>query len=177
MDDNQYHEAVHQLLQRRNTSEFLNSESLSRRTQHNHSKTNNNNTSSTSTCRDNGNDTLRNSKRKSRTALMLSQSDDDDHGHDDDHNDHHDGYEANQSDLPSMDTLSLLHRRLKASQANLLQKEQAWHELVDSSRKYQAMVDRDYSYLLIPQVRLAHKYPISPWEMIHPPGGDNPVHI
>jgi hypothetical protein len=31
------------------------------------------------------------------------------------------------------------------------------------------------SYMLIPQVRLVHKYPISPWEMIHPPGGDNPV--
>jgi hypothetical protein len=31
--------------------------------------------------------------------------------------------------------------------------------------------------LLIPQVRLARKYPISPWEMIHPPGGDNPVRI
>jgi hypothetical protein len=31
--------------------------------------------------------------------------------------------------------------------------------------------------LLIPQVRLAHKYLISPWEMIRPPGGDNPVHI
>jgi hypothetical protein len=31
--------------------------------------------------------------------------------------------------------------------------------------------------LLIPQVRLAHKYPISPWGMIHPPGGDNPVCI
>jgi hypothetical protein len=31
--------------------------------------------------------------------------------------------------------------------------------------------------ILIPQVRLAHKYPISPWEMIHPPGGDNPVRI
>jgi hypothetical protein len=31
--------------------------------------------------------------------------------------------------------------------------------------------------LLIPQVRLAHKYPIPPWEMIHPPGGDNPVRI
>jgi hypothetical protein len=25
------------------------------------------------------------------------------------------------------------------------------------------------------QVRLAHKYPIPPWEMIHPPEGDNPV--
>jgi hypothetical protein len=25
------------------------------------------------------------------------------------------------------------------------------------------------------QVRLAHKHPISPWEMIHPPGGDNAV--
>jgi hypothetical protein len=31
--------------------------------------------------------------------------------------------------------------------------------------------------LLIPQVRLEHKYPIFPWEMIHPPGGDNPVRI
>jgi hypothetical protein len=30
--------------------------------------------------------------------------------------------------------------------------------------------------VLIPQVRPAHKYPISPWEMmIHPPGGDNAV--
>jgi hypothetical protein len=28
-------------------------------------------------------------------------------------------------------------------------------------------------WLLVPQVRLAHKYPISPWEMMHPPGGDN----
>jgi hypothetical protein len=27
--------------------------------------------------------------------------------------------------------------------------------------------------LLIPQVRPAHKYPNSPWETIHPPGGDN----
>jgi hypothetical protein len=31
--------------------------------------------------------------------------------------------------------------------------------------------------MLIPQVRLAHKYPISPWEMIHPPGKDNAVCI
>jgi hypothetical protein len=30
-------------------------------------------------------------------------------------------------------------------------------------------------YLLIPQVRPAHKYPISPWEIIHPLGGDNAV--
>jgi hypothetical protein len=29
--------------------------------------------------------------------------------------------------------------------------------------------------LLIPQVRPAHKYPISPWEMIHLAGGDNAV--
>jgi hypothetical protein len=29
--------------------------------------------------------------------------------------------------------------------------------------------------LLIPQARPAHKYPNSPWEMIHPPGGDNAV--
>jgi hypothetical protein len=29
--------------------------------------------------------------------------------------------------------------------------------------------------LLIPQVRPAHKYPISPWGMNHPPGGDNAV--
>jgi hypothetical protein len=32
-------------------------------------------------------------------------------------------------------------------------------------------------WLLIPQVRLAQKYPIPPWEMIHPPGEDNPVCI
>jgi hypothetical protein len=35
----------------------------------------------------------------------------------------------------------------------------------------------DLFYMLIPQVRLAHKYPNPPWEMIHPPGGDNPVRI
>jgi hypothetical protein len=29
--------------------------------------------------------------------------------------------------------------------------------------------------VLIPQVRPAHKYPISPWEIIHLPGGDNAV--
>jgi hypothetical protein len=29
--------------------------------------------------------------------------------------------------------------------------------------------------MLIPQVRPAHKYPNSPWEMIHPPEGDNAV--
>jgi hypothetical protein len=29
--------------------------------------------------------------------------------------------------------------------------------------------------MLIPQVRPAHKYSISPWEMIHLPGGDNAV--
>jgi hypothetical protein len=29
--------------------------------------------------------------------------------------------------------------------------------------------------VLIPQVRSAHTYPISPWEMIHLPGGDNAV--
>jgi hypothetical protein len=29
--------------------------------------------------------------------------------------------------------------------------------------------------MLIPQVRPAHKYRNSPWEMIHPPGGDNAV--
>jgi hypothetical protein len=39
-----------------------------------------------------------------------------------------------------------------------------------------AILDKyKHTRLLIPQVRLAHKYPISPWEMIHPPGGDNPV--
>jgi hypothetical protein len=31
------------------------------------------------------------------------------------------------------------------------------------------------NFMLIPQVRPAHKYPNSPWEMIHPPGGDNAV--
>jgi hypothetical protein len=32
-----------------------------------------------------------------------------------------------------------------------------------------------FNPLLIPQVRPAHKYPNSPWETIHPPGGDNAV--
>jgi hypothetical protein len=32
---------------------------------------------------------------------------------------------------------------------------------------------RRIHYVLIPQVRPAHKYPISPWEMIHLPVGDN----
>jgi hypothetical protein len=31
--------------------------------------------------------------------------------------------------------------------------------------------------MLIPQVRQAHKYPNSPWEMIHLPGGDNAAGI
>jgi hypothetical protein len=31
------------------------------------------------------------------------------------------------------------------------------------------------THMLIPQVRPAHKYPNSPWETIHPPGGDNAV--
>jgi hypothetical protein len=35
--------------------------------------------------------------------------------------------------------------------------------------------DRLMVAMLIPQVRPAHKYPNSPWEMIHPPGGDNAV--
>jgi hypothetical protein len=39
-----------------------------------------------------------------------------------------------------------------------------------NSIKYQS-IDK----LLIPQVSVAHKYPNSPWEMIHPPGGDNAV--
>jgi hypothetical protein len=53
--------------------------------------------------------------------------------------------------------------------------------------KFQVYLEQQLGYIdnaqlgeedvLIPQVRLAHKYPISPWEMIHPPGGDNPVCI
>jgi hypothetical protein len=39
------------------------------------------------------------------------------------------------------------------------------------------MLDISEVTVLIPQVRLAHKYPIPPWEMIHPTGGDNPVRI
>jgi hypothetical protein len=35
--------------------------------------------------------------------------------------------------------------------------------------------DDFYQAVLIHQVRPAHKYPISPWEMIHLPGGDNAV--
>jgi hypothetical protein len=43
-------------------------------------------------------------------------------------------------------------------------------------KDYGSMLDKFYpSFMLIPQVRSVHKYPISPWEIIHPPGGDNPV--
>jgi hypothetical protein len=38
-----------------------------------------------------------------------------------------------------------------------------------------AFSETNVEWMLIPQVRPAHKYPISPWEMIHPPGGDNAV--
>jgi hypothetical protein len=42
--------------------------------------------------------------------------------------------------------------------------------------KFQKPKSPDLTHaLLIPQVRPTHKYPISPWEMIHPPGGDNTV--
>jgi hypothetical protein len=44
------------------------------------------------------------------------------------------------------------------------------------SSAYLRLVDNVISNaLLIPQVRPAHKYPNPPWEMIHPPGGDNAV--
>jgi hypothetical protein len=38
-----------------------------------------------------------------------------------------------------------------------------------------ATADKVLLSMLIPQVRPARKYPISPWEMIHLPGGDNAV--
>jgi hypothetical protein len=38
-----------------------------------------------------------------------------------------------------------------------------------------AAMEQVLDILLIPQVRPAHKYPNSPWEMIHSPGGDNAV--
>jgi hypothetical protein len=42
--------------------------------------------------------------------------------------------------------------------------------------QYRKLWGEDHGYwMLIPQVRPAHKYPISPWGMIHPPGGDNAV--
>jgi hypothetical protein len=47
----------------------------------------------------------------------------------------------------------------------------------DDLQEYDLKVSGKPKGLLIPQVRPAHKYPISPWEMIHPPGGDNPVRI
>jgi hypothetical protein len=45
------------------------------------------------------------------------------------------------------------------------------------SPQFHIMFDDNFDtvQVLIPQVRPAHKYPISPWEMIHPPGGDNAV--
>jgi hypothetical protein len=47
---------------------------------------------------------------------------------------------------------------------------------VNTLQKYNEDFDPGINdMLLIPQVRQAHKYPISPREMIHPPGGDNAV--
>jgi hypothetical protein len=45
---------------------------------------------------------------------------------------------------------------------------------------YKGNISKGKSYycktcMLIPQVRPAHKYPNSPWEVIHPPGGDSAV--
>jgi hypothetical protein len=47
----------------------------------------------------------------------------------------------------------------------------------DPSDLFEALVaiDHAYSEMLKPQVRPARKYPISPWEMIHLPGGYNAV--
>jgi hypothetical protein len=60
-----------------------------------------------------------------------------------------------------------------------------WHlcvEWKDGTTSWERLADLKESNpvevsMLIPKVSLAHKYPISPWEMIHPPGGDNPVRI
>jgi hypothetical protein len=43
------------------------------------------------------------------------------------------------------------------------------HQLIDNTMEWAENLFK----MLIPQVRPAHKYPNSPWETIHPPGGDN----
>jgi hypothetical protein len=53
-----------------------------------------------------------------------------------------------------------------------------WFEVKDVKQKSAKESMKTFNTggkLLIPQVRPAHKYPISPWEMIHSPGGDNAV--
>jgi hypothetical protein len=52
--------------------------------------------------------------------------------------------------------------------------ERGW-VLVGSQGKRSMEWDVGEKCMLIPQVRPAHKYPNSPWEMIHPPGKDNAV--
>jgi hypothetical protein len=44
------------------------------------------------------------------------------------------------------------------------------HLAKNDPKKFTFSTPKEVS-LLIPQVRMAHKYPIPPWEMIHPPGG------
>jgi len=48
--------------------------------------------------------------------------------------------------FPSTAQLATLHKRLKSSHANLRQAQQAWHDLVQTSRHYQAIVSGDQSY-------------------------------
>jgi hypothetical protein len=55
-------------------------------------------------------------------------------------------------------------------------REHAEHLMACIKKNYNISFDWN-GLVLIPQVRLAHKYPNSPWEMIHPPGEDNPVRI
>jgi hypothetical protein len=75
-----------------------------------------------------------------------------------------------QDDFCGMETANMTialvnHHCSQQQQANAVV-----HPITGKEMEYMALMK-----VLIPQVRSAHKYPISPWEMIHPPGGDNAV--
>jgi hypothetical protein len=58
-----------------------------------------------------------------------------------------------------------------SSWSNMLRR----YERVETRLQHAMDLEFNPRLVLIPQVRPAHKYPNSPWEMIHPPGGDNAV--
>jgi hypothetical protein len=84
---------------------------------------------------------------------------------------------------PSMQSTYGLRPRLARDyihmHANIVHHAMTQYSLNKGLRKFQKegekAVEKELEQLLIPQVRPAHKYPNSPWEMIHPPGGDNAV--
>jgi hypothetical protein len=71
------------------------------------------------------------------------------------------------------------YRKDKKEKKEYLKQMSEMAKIVQQQRMEKKKLDNFFSdckrqaLLLIPHVRPAHKYPISPWEMIHLPGGDN----